>query len=272
MKQYCLHVFFFIVSVVCSLEVTSLEYGRFATSKKGVPISKFFVIGERCSGTNFLDALIKTNTQLIKEPLGDKHFPPWYQLGPEYYLGDSRYYNFADTDEWLILIIFRNPYDWLRSFYLEPWHVRKSMKKLSFPDFIRSKWELDLKDQFLRIEVPRHLLLDKNPVNGLPFENILALRTAKINDMLEIKNRASNVYYINYETVRDHPKEVLAEISSLYEVALLPKYAPVTTYKGNTKKKFVKKKYGEIDERDRAFINANLDRVLEEQIGYHLVD
>ena len=39
--------------------IFSLEYGLFAKKDSSVPITKYFLINERCSGSNYLRALIK---------------------------------------------------------------------------------------------------------------------------------------------------------------------------------------------------------------------
>jgi hypothetical protein len=113
-------------------------------------------------------------------------------------------------------------------------------------------------------------LIDLNPENGLPFDNIFKLRTAKIKAMLKIKKRAPNVYYINYEILRDHTEEVLNEIAMLYHLQLNNPFSPVETYKGNGKKDYKPKEYLDISEADLAYINSQLDEKLERQIGYQL--
>lgn len=249
----------------------SLEYGIFANHQCLKPITKVFVIGERCSGTNFLTSLICENSTLRNTPIGGKHFPPWYQLGPEYYSGNPQYYTFNDTDDYLFLVIFRNPYDWVRSFRAQPHHCHGSLKNLPLSQFIRREWNLNLGDKNVIGERSKNPLMDVNPENRLSFANVLALRTAKIRNMLEIKNLAPNVYYINYETARDHPQEVLAEITDLYYLDLKPIFKPIMNYRGSNKP-YTERIYDPIEQNDLDYINSQLDKELEKQIGYELTE
>ncbi len=255
-----------LISLSYSSSLFSLEYGIIAKNKHVEKIINFFVIGERCSGTNFLTSLISENTQLIKCRIGQKHFPPWYELGPEYYHGDARYYHFNNTEDFLFLVIFRDPYDWVRSFHIQPHHAHKSLLNLSFSSFIREPWLIDPSVT----AVENYPLLDLNPKDGLPFKNIFALRSRKIEDMLEIQNRAPNVYYINYEIVRDYPEQVLKEIAHLYNLQLKSSYTAIDSYKGAGKTNFKPIAYKPISDLDLEYINSQLDKKLEERIGYKI--
>lgn len=257
----------FVIFISFANSLFALDYGIFAKNDNIENISKFFVIGERCSGTNYLDCLILNNTSLKNSPLGHKHFPPWYNLGQENYQGDPRYYHFEGTENHLFIVIFRNPYDWLRSFHLKPWHSKKYLKNLRFSKFIRSTWEVEM-DKFLIDEMPINPYLDLT-ANGTPFENVIALRIAKIENMLEIKNRASNVIYVNYETIRDYPEEFLNEISTLYSIQLKTPFSPIDKYK-TTKNEYKPKKYAPISTDDMEYINSHLNEKLENEIGYEI--
>ena len=270
-KNFC-SVLFFLLSLLISTHLLSLEYGISANAENSVPITKFFVISERCSGSNYINSLMSKNFQICDQPIGHKHFPPWYDLPPEHFSGNPQYYTFNDVEEFLFIVIFRNPYDWVRSFHQNPWHADRSLWKIPFSKFIREPWKINVRDPVMNEQRKFSSWVDLNPDNGLPFENVFALRTAKIKNMLRIKEKAPNVYFVNYETVRDHPIEVLEEIKSLFALTLNPYYEPVIYRKGvEVLGEYKPKTYGSISLEDLIFINSQLDVSVEEEIGYRLV-
>lgn len=268
LKRNC----YLFIGLACLIttSVHALQYGILAKNENRKEIDRFFVIGERCTGTNYLYSLIINNTELIEKPLGHKHFPPWYELEQSYYRGHPSYYTFENTENYLFLIIFRNPYDWARSFHLQPHHSDSPLANIPFSQFIRMEWIMNL-DNSIYIEYFKNPFLDADPETGLLFHNIFALRSAKIKNMLEIYHRAPNVYYINYETLRDFPEQVINEIAELYHLQLKVPFSPVTTYKGmKQQKEYKPKEYIPISEEDLEYINSELDEGLENQIGYQL--
>lgn len=253
-------------------ELISLEYGLFAKKTSLVPITKLTIYSERCSGSNYIESLILQNFDLFLDRLCGKHFPPWFELPPEHYLGDPKCYTFEGTDDYLFIIIFRNPYDWVRSFYDKPHHANTNIKKLLFSEFIRAPWELNYKNEVVKRQTAFNPLMDRNPADGTLFKNVLELRAAKIRNMLLIKDRAKNVYYINYETARDNPQKVLKEIENIFMITANSTYLPVIYYKGKEQSGiFKKKKYVFISPQDLEHLNSQLNKDLEKEIGYEIM-
>lgn len=267
-----MQIYVLILIVLFGTHLNALEYGLFAKKEGDAPISRLSLYSERCSGSFYLNGLMYTNTYLEPKHFCHKHFPPWFSLPQYKFQGPPEYYTFENTDDCLFLVIFRDPYDWARSFNKDPWHGHKSMYKLPFSVFIRKPWIINPEDKHMKIFVPWNPLLDRDPETGEVFSNIFKLRTAKHRNFLMIKDRAKNVYYVNYEVVRDHPQEVLAEISSIYNIKLKPEYEPVVYYKGWEPGGIYKPKvYTPISDADLIYINANLDEELENEIGYKLM-
>lgn len=258
--------------LLVSSQLYSLEYGIIAKHEGTDPITKFSLYSERCSGSFYLSSLLFSNVeQLEPKHFCHKHFPPWFTLPRESYLGPKEHYTFEGTDDCLFVIIFREPYDWARSFNKDPWHGHPSMYKLPFSVFIRKPWELNPNDKHVLVFSKWNALLDKNPETQSSFNNIFELRTAKIRNMLMIKDRAKHVYYVNYEIVRDKPQEVLKEIANTFNLKLKPNYEPVVYYKGWDKMGvYQPKEYQPISDEDLIYINSQLDESLENQIGYKL--
>ncbi len=260
---------FLIVSQTVALQV---EYGLKASREDTSRINNFVIFSERCSGSNYLYKLIKSNF-LINAPIFcHKHYPPWYDLPQDKWLGDPVHYNFEGTEDTLFFVIYRNPYDWLRSFHQQPFEAAQNLVGITFFDFIRTPWTVDPKLPVVQKELKRNPLVDLNPSNGKPFKNVMKLRTAKGKNMYKIDKWAKNTYFINYETVRDYPQEVLAELNGLFDLMPTRIYHPVKDYKGCKEfGKYEPKKYESISHFDLFHINSQLDEKFERSIGYKLV-
>lgn len=88
-------------------------------------ISFIQLFGERCSGTNYTAQLLINNFHEIQltQQYGFKH----------------RFHNdnVAGSDNCLFLIVYRDAFDWLRSFHLQPFHAAPELRNISFAEFIR---------------------------------------------------------------------------------------------------------------------------------------
>lgn len=264
---------FVMLQLLAFLPIWGVEtkYAIKATRQNSERIKSFVIFSERCSGSNYLFKLVKSNF-LIQAPIFcHKHFPPWYDLPQDKWLGDPVHYTFEGTEDTLFFILYRNPYDWLRSLHEQPFESSDSLRGIDFSTFIRTTWTLNPDLPIVAKEMERNPLVDLNPATGKPFKNVMQLRTAKAKNMYKIRKRAKNTYYINYETVRDHPKEVLAELREIYELIPTRVYHPVDDYKGYKEMgKYEPKKYCNISQFDLFHINSYLDESFENKIGYKL--
>ena len=79
-------------------------------------VKKITIYGERCSGTKYLEKIIKINfNTILTWDYGWKHF-----------------FGFCDnklncSDDTLFICIVRNPVDWFNSLYRNPWHLPKNI-------------------------------------------------------------------------------------------------------------------------------------------------
>ena len=79
-------------------------------------ITKFTILGERRSGTNFLEECILKNFDInLTWEYGWKHF-----------FGFNTYENSDDT---LFIAIVRDPHTWMNSLYRKPFHLQKNLRK-----------------------------------------------------------------------------------------------------------------------------------------------
>lgn len=233
-------------------------------------IKKIQIFGERCSGTNYMEKLLQANCKEINKNYffyGHKHFPCWFKhpFDKAFYPLPEQNFTLKNNMNTLFIVIFRNPYDWLRSLRNTPHHAAKSLWNKPFSQFIRAKW----------ITNPRQLgenaRLELDPATRLPFKNVMKLRTARIVNMLKIKDLVHNYYMVNYETLYKNPKRVLEEISERFSVKMQQKFIPVLEhFNGDSviRKKYSHTNYPEISDEDLAYINEQLDWRVEKKIGY----
>ena len=113
---------------------------------------KVTIYGERCSGTTYLEELLKLNFEVTMTwDYGWKHFFGFNDL--------------SNTDDVLFIGIIRNLPDWLNSFYKNPHHIPKELKN-SVDDFLTRPFysldtnpdvHLETKERYKNIYELRHV-------------------------------------------------------------------------------------------------------------------
>ncbi len=241
MKTFAL---FFLFYLFCQGEIVQdLSYGIEAIKSEKLQEGKIQYIqifGERCSGTNFLTKLIEHNLSAqLSFQYGWKHFPCWYDTPFEEKIRSKmgeKYCSLEGNDNFLFLVIFRDPYDWLRSFFLQPFHVSRRITRTRFSSFLKSRWYSSEDDQAICGPAG---IFDRDPSTNGYFKNVLHLRSARIANLLKLKEKVDNVYFLNYETLRENPEAVIDEISSLFTIEKKEDFVPITSYKGKNGKEYV---------------------------------
>jgi len=207
----------------------------------------------------------------LSYPYGHKHFSPWMSLSADEFTGPSEFYSFDGSNDCLFIVIFRNPYDWVKSQYHNPWHNSEEMKKLPFDQFIRSPWMLDQENIEMKKLQSFNPLVDLDPETRSPFDNVLKLRTEKLRNMISIGNKVENIYFVKYEDVSENPNNFIQTIQKNYTITRSKNTDLINYYKGDKKQGvYNKKTYFEINQEDLNFINSELDAELEKKIGYIL--
>ncbi|MFV0301327.1 MAG: hypothetical protein ACK5IP_10685 [Paracoccus sp. (in: a-proteobacteria)] len=170
--------------------------------------SSFRLYGERCSGTNFLRALVERNL-------------PGLMFGNDYNFEKHDFVNPAHVRETEVgLVIIRNALDWLTSLHRNPHQVGAWHQSLDFSGFLRHEWSsvfngnlindqerLDIRDQ--------ELLLDRHPVTGARIGNVVQLRNLKVQSQLKVRHLYPKWMIVRYETVRDAPNLVVHNLARL---------------------------------------------------------
>ncbi|WP_425102145.1 hypothetical protein [Tropicibacter sp. S64] len=239
--------------------------GFLAIRRIAAPMTQFQVLGERGSGTNLLRKSIEKNLHIARtEGLGWKHGFPRMVAIPE---------------GLLVICIVRNAADWARSMYKRPWHVHPDLQQLDFAGFIRHEWisivdrPADFEMIHPEMEVTGAVLqMDRHPITGCAFENLFALRTAKLRALAGMANRERNVVFLRMEAFTADPGGMLEKLSEAFEIEKKPPfYKPVLRRLGTRFRAATDARPAPPDplpEADRAFMLAHLDAELEASFGY----
>lgn len=171
----------------------------------GTQVTRFQVLGERSSGTNYVKRLLGRNTALMPtEALGWKHgFPHARAIPPDL----------------LVIGVVRRADEWARSMHVKPWHCTPEMQRLPFSDFIRAPWDtvVDRPRYFAGAqasgEVGQALMHDRHPLTGLRFDTLFALRQAKLTGLLSYAARGCNFALLRMEDVTAAPELALDRLA-----------------------------------------------------------
>lgn len=227
-------------------------------------INTYAIFGERASGTNYLNELFSRNFPNVPYTpnYGWKHSVPKIDQ--------------KNSTQTLILAIFREPFDWLRSLYMQPYHVHHSITNLSFSEFIRAEWHCIYDEQAKVYKgeplYGTEMIQERNPETGERFENILKLRTSKIKSWKMLMHEIQNIECLLYENINADPKSFITSLKEKYNLSSMPGFIGVDTYKGISETIYSPKKYFKILKTDYDFILQNLDFEVEESIGYSMKD
>ncbi|MGB0854973.1 MAG: hypothetical protein ACPGSI_16875 [Pikeienuella sp.] len=213
---------------------------------------RFQVLGERCSGTNYLHHLIIRNL-------------PELQVSSEYHWKhgfiDRRT---AASPGLLTLVIYRHPLRWLHAVHNHPWELSASMKGIPFDAFIRCPWRAAW-DHGGREEP---IQSDMQPHTMTPFANALRLRNAKVKWLEGLAEMPGNIAFIRYEDLNRHPRACIETLANHAGLAPIEHFVPVPAYKGDRNRAYRPRPQATTSATDMAFINSELDLAQEQELGY----
>lgn len=224
-------------------------------------ITSFNIRGERCTGTTYLQKLIETNLNIPYVPHGGwKH--GFYNLSTLLH---------EPCDKQLTVIIYRNVFDWLRSFYLKPHQLEnswsgiwKKAERPTFSEFIRREVK-QFHDSGEEIDEERHPLYLTRP------KNLLEMRRWKIEHFNNLSNVLPHTYYVRYEDLVADPQKIIKEINQKCN-NIDYTFTPWENYKTNTEKTYSRRRYFYVSDDDTRFIYNNVDWNLEVQLGYSVIN
>ena len=224
-------------------------------------ITRIQIYGERCSGTNYVEHLLRRNVPAV--PLtwdfGWKHF--FHGPGVE------------TATDCLFVVIYRNPFDWLRSLNRSPWHAAPPLWNLDFSTFIRTPWWCVYDEHWpVARDDPRYgteLMLERVPETGERFANVVQLRSAKIRNWESLRNVVAHTVSVRYEELNARPREFVESLCTRFGLSRVPAFQAVREDKGK-RRRYRPKAYRAVSEADVQFILGELDLPLEARIGYDM--
>jgi len=226
-------------------------------------IKKICVIGERVSGTSFVQKLFVQNAKLTPvSPFGHKHF-----------FQDIKLIRRTDTKDTLFVFISRDIIEWLNSFLINTYHSHMPIRTCSdMSTFIRMEWQCVFDTTFaVKRSDPRfnkEMMCERDPVDGKRFSNVIAMRNSKMKHFLSLKNEVENFVHLKYEDLRDSPEEFLSGVCEMFEIPKNPEYVPIDTVRGKGSTPYERKTYPDIREKDLEFILDNIEVELEKELEY----
>lgn len=185
--------------------------------KTDQPVEFVQIYGERNSGTNHLARLLQDNMRQpdrllgLKEseatPLGTRIF------GYKHWFVDPAKFTDSRQPRTLFVVIWRNPYTWLRAMMARPYALERSIGGRSvaeLPD-IRLAGHVNGKDT--RTEF--------HPVTGEAV-TLFELRRLKIESFGMLETLADHVIFLNLETLLDSPLGLLRHLGTRHAAAFRP--------------------------------------------------
>lgn len=210
---------------------------------------KVVIYGERCSGTNYLENLLRINFDVeVVKNLGHKHF--------------FGYSDLSNTEDVLFIGIVRNVEDWVNSLYRNKYHLPRHLVQ-NVDSFLHSEF-YSIQDGGIRhpefyysVKYGSDVIKDYNIHTKQRYRNIFELRHVKNEFLVETMPTLVKHYcLITHDDLCNHFEEVMQKIKQC-GLDSKPEF-PLNTsdYKGCPHKKFVKKK-NEINT-DLILSNANM--------------
>jgi len=221
-------------------------------------ITNFTIFGERCSGTNFLENVIKENFNLeLTFKYAWKHFFCNSDL--------------SHSDETLFIGIIRNPIYWINSLYKDKHHIPLENTK-TINDFL-----FNVCYSVNKVHDPKPIIEtnDFNYITKKPYKNIFQMRKFKNYFLTTIMpTKVKNYILINYEALTNHYEYTLNTIKDSFNLTFKNPNTiiKVDKYKQDDKRKFISQKKIGLDNNTLVTIWKNLDIKQENELGYFARD
>lgn len=249
------------------LPPTFAKTGFAATPATRDKIELFQVLGERGSGTNFVSKVLALNTSLSpSDLLGWKHGFP-HMVGVPFNMG--------------VICVVRRADDWARSLFETPWHSTPHLQALDFSAFLRAPWDTvvdkpkyfkGMMQPYMRMAALQH---DRDPITGAMFENIFALRKAKLAGLFSMLGRDCPAIVLRMEEFQRDPEAGLDQICASFGVRRNAKFEPFLKRQGWRFRTAVENRPPLPDAwtpEDYAYLKAQVDPDQEAAMGYTYTD
>lgn len=221
-------------------------------------INYFTIMGERCSGTNYIEEMITLNFDInITWNYGWKH---WFG-----------FYNFKNDiveNQTLFVGIIRDPIEWIDSLFKHKIHI--PLENHDIEKFLFNKW-FSVDENGNEINYENSIYKDINYITKENFKNIFELRKIKNHYLKnEMPKNVKNYILINYNNFILDPVKKLTEIKEKFNLDLKNKDCiNYENYTYDKNQKFIKN-YTKLDEKYIKLIKDNLDIEQEVELGFSL--
>ena len=173
----------------------------------------------------------------------------------------------------MVVVIARDPFDWVRSLHANPWHAHPTLKTLDFPAFIRAEWHSYWDSEFGGVVeghpvLGREMLHERCPDTGDRFANVLAKRTAKLRQWSGLDDRAMHLALLDYATFRASPEAVVAALAGAAGMERVEPFVAERSYKGQGFFPFTPTDYPAMAPEDVQHIARWLDPAVEARFGF----
>lgn len=204
------------------------------------------IYGERCSGTGFLEFLLRKNMKdgdkivFVSPKINNKSYGWKHGIPKEI---DGGLINKKYKDEKVLYIcIFRELYSWLNSIFHNPYHM---VPFGDFKKFLEQKQKSKVKKRDINDYITgKHF---SNDDNG---RNIFEIRYLKFIKHLEFYNSQDNIIHLNMEFLQKNPKFLLDVLEVVYGMETVREINTNIKYTKNIKKR-------KLDELKNAIYNNN---------------
>jgi hypothetical protein len=205
-SQCILVIIIFLISVFQLYENNMFYFETFLEKKdecepsSNAPIQNFTIVGERCTGTFFLQHAIEKNFCV----------PVTWKYGWKHWFGHHT--DYSNSDNTLFLAMYRHPLDWMNSLFRDQHHLQKKMRhKENF-----------LRDPIINIDWTRENIEIDNTRNletGNIYKNIFELRAVKLKYLLnDFPKTAKNVEIFSLEDFKKNYTKILLHLQKKYKL------------------------------------------------------
>lgn len=214
-----------ILQKICLTEMVKFSYPKTPFAKQKTFPKHFKIVGERCSGTYYIQRLIEHNFELPHtDDYGHKHF--WSVRKDKL------------PEDLLVVACVREPISWVQSFFEKKWHVPEHFHDLSFEDFIQSEF-YSIKDHSIPNiagEVGSEIMADRNYLTDMRYQNLLDLRHHKMAFLFRhFHKMVNNMVVLRLEDVQANMDDVLSFLERKYYLRRKKEaFEDLKHYKGNS--------------------------------------
>ena len=218
-------------------------------------MENFTILGERNSGTYFLQYAMLYNFNLNYVQKNEKHFFGHHEFPKE------------TMDKTLYICIVRDPVEWIDSFFKRLRNIPPKNKE-NIHSFLKNEF-YSIYEQRDGDKINQEIMEDRNIFTKERYKNIFELRKTKIDYFLHhIKKYVKHFCLIKYEDLNNEYESVLENICKQFNLEKKSdKYYYVIKYKG-THNQIYSKKTVLLSKEIQEYIWDNVDLQQEKQLGY----